>query len=290
LAGDLNAKQTTINPNFAAVVVELLRRAGVKEGDTVAIGCSGSFPALNLAVYAAVETLKVKPIVILSASSSQWGANQPELMWIDMERILSEQGVISFRAVAASFGGAGDRGEGLSPEGKDLIEKAIRRNHIPLLKADSFERSVQRRMELYRKHAGRNPIRAYVNVGAGTVSVGHSLGKRMFQPGLNLRYPAKMKRVDGVMPRFIQEGVPVIHLEEVRTLAEKYELPIAPKTMPDVGQGSIFVARAYHKGIAGAVLGVILAALYGFIRSDIGFRLLRTRSPRNGQGHPEPMV
>ena len=63
-AGDLVAKQTTINPNFAALVVQLLREARVKEGDTVAVSFTGSFPALNIAVAAAMKTLKVKPVII----------------------------------------------------------------------------------------------------------------------------------------------------------------------------------------------------------------------------------
>ena len=47
--GNLEAKQTTVNPNWAAVLVDLLKRAGVKKGDYIAIGFSGSFPAMNLA-------------------------------------------------------------------------------------------------------------------------------------------------------------------------------------------------------------------------------------------------
>lgn len=290
ISGDLNSKQTTVNPNFAALVVELLKRAGVKEGDAVAVGCSGSFPCLNVATYAALQTLKVKPIIILSASASQWGANVPDLLWIDMERVLHEEGLISFRSVAASVGGYEDRGLGLTDEGLKLVTEAIRRNRIPLIEAADFEHSIDDRMKIYRKQAGRNPIRAYINVGGGTVSVGRSLGKKMFHPGLNLRPPARIRRVDGVMPRFIQEGVPVIHFVEIPALADKYDLPIAPTTMPEVGEGTIFTGREYNKWLAGGVLAVILAALYGFIRSDIGFRLLRTRGRRKTEGHPEPMV
>jgi len=36
--GDPEAKRTTINPNFAALVVHLLQEAGVQRGDTIAIG------------------------------------------------------------------------------------------------------------------------------------------------------------------------------------------------------------------------------------------------------------
>ena len=114
LPGNLRAKQTSVNPNFAAAVVQMLRQAGVKEGDCVAVGCSGSFPALNLAAYAALESMQVKPVVVASACASQFGANMPDMMWIDMERLLHERGLISFRSVAVSVGGSGDRGLGMS--------------------------------------------------------------------------------------------------------------------------------------------------------------------------------
>ena len=56
--GVLPAKQTAANPNFAAVVVDMLREAGVKEGDYVGVGLSGSFPALNICTVCAIETLR----------------------------------------------------------------------------------------------------------------------------------------------------------------------------------------------------------------------------------------
>lgn len=42
--GDIDAKLSTTNPNFAAVVVQLLKDAGVQAGDNVAVALSGSFP------------------------------------------------------------------------------------------------------------------------------------------------------------------------------------------------------------------------------------------------------
>ena len=106
--GELGAKQTAINPNFAALVVEYLRRAGVSNGDVVAVGWSGSFPAINVNVMAAIEAMKLKPIIVSSVASSQWGANLPEFMWLDMEKTLVERGIVSARSVAASIGGIED--------------------------------------------------------------------------------------------------------------------------------------------------------------------------------------
>ncbi len=79
VSGQLAAKQTSINPNFAAVIVDMLMRCDVKEGDLVGVGVSGSFPALNICVYSAIESLKLRPIVVASTSASQWGANVPDL-------------------------------------------------------------------------------------------------------------------------------------------------------------------------------------------------------------------
>ena len=135
--GYLLAKRTSVNPNFAAAMVDLLKRAGVKQGDTVAVGVSGSFPALNIATYAALQTLKLKPIVIASASASQWGANDPNLLWIDMERVLAERHVFSIRSAAARRGGLDDRGFGMSKQGRKLIDDAIERNHLEELDVTS---------------------------------------------------------------------------------------------------------------------------------------------------------
>jgi poly-gamma-glutamate system protein len=52
-SGSLAAKRTTVNANWAAVLVDLLHRAGVERGDLVAVGVSGSFPALNMAALIA---------------------------------------------------------------------------------------------------------------------------------------------------------------------------------------------------------------------------------------------
>jgi hypothetical protein len=40
------------------------KEANVQEGDVVAVGVSGSFPALNISTYAALESLGVRPLVI----------------------------------------------------------------------------------------------------------------------------------------------------------------------------------------------------------------------------------
>lgn len=290
LAGDVTAKRTGINPNFAAVVVQMLHDAGAKKGDIIAVGVSGSFPGINACVYAAIETMQLEPIIIASGAASQWGANLPDLLWIDMERELADARLISHRAVAASIGGFEDRGLGLSEKGIAAIEEGIERNGLPKLKAETFEDGVEERMELYEKLAAGQSIKAYINVGAGTVSVGRTLGKKMFSPGLNLEPPDRIRQTDGIMPRFILKGVPVIHLAQIADIAEQNGLPVPPLATPEPGQATVFEAIDYSKVLAGTVLGVLTLLLYGFVRSDIGTRLLKLNKGPKKDASAEAMV
>lgn len=306
VSGEVSAKQTAANPNFAAVMVELLKEAGVQEGDVVAVGLSGSFPALNICTYAACQTLNVTPLVISSASASQWGANVPALLWPDMERLLRQKGVFDVTSIACSIGGYQDRGLGLTPDGLKLVVQSIESNGLVPFRTDTsgieqaanplqalqedFLQNIDDRMKLYRKAAEGRPIKAYVNVGGGTVSVGKNIGKLMFRPGVNLKPPRHIRDIDGVMPRFMNEGVPVVHVIHVNTLAARYQLPLEPVTAPEIGEGGVFKTIEYSKPLALGVLAFILLCLYGFIRSDVGFRILKGSQRSKRDAPPEPMV
>jgi poly-gamma-glutamate system protein len=288
--GSLIAKQTALNPNFAAVVVEYLRRAGVQSGDTVGVGYSGSFPGINVNVLAAMEALKLKPIIISSAASSKWGANLPEFLWLDMEKTLNERGIITARSIAGSIGGIEDKGLGMTKKGRTILEEAITKAGIKFVSPLDFADSIEQRMAIYRELAGDRPIKAYINVGGGTTSVGTKAGKRSYKAGVNRSLPQGWEYHDSVMSRFIQEGVPVIHMTRIAEQARRYGLPIQPRTIPPVGSGEIFYRDQYNLWLAGGLLALILGSLYAFVRSDLGFRIMARSKPAKTAGHPEPMV
>lgn len=289
-AGHLPAKQTSVNPNFAAVVVHLLKEAGVREGDPVAVGVSGSFPALNIATYAALHTLKAKPIIVASAASSEWGANIPGYTWLDMESVLVKRGLIPLRASAASLGGINDRAFTMSAEGRSQLLKALERNKVPLLDVASLDESIERRMQIYYEATEGGPIKAYVNVGGGQASLGSTAGRRTFHAGLNRTANVAEEGVESVMARFIEEGVPVIHLGNVSELAERYGFPQQPEEIPSVGQGSVFVTEKYNETLALGMLAGIVLALVLFMRSDLGARLFKGSPRASTSSRPEQMV
>jgi poly-gamma-glutamate system protein len=313
-SGSLVSKQTSVNPNFAAVLVEWLKEVRVKPGDVVAVGLSGSFPAMNIAVYSALHELGLEPVVISSTAASQWGANDPNFTWLDMEAALRKNEVFPYKSVAASLGGVGDDAIGLSKKGRRMLERAIERNQIPSLaelhedelpKAPTNEEveepapaasialvdedRVRERMRVYYEVAGDRQIKAYVNVGGGTVSVGTRVGKKKFSPGVNTRPPKGMDDIPpSVLGAFLESGVPGIHITQVIDLGERYGLEIAPRTTPDVGTGGIFQKRQPNRWLAGIVLALVLMALFVIARAPWGTRMLRTTIPPESIMPPPP--
>jgi len=289
-AGVLSAKQTSTNPNFAAMVVQLLKQANVEENEIVAVSFSGSFPAINACVCAALETLKLKPIIISSASASSWGANIPKFLWIDMEKVLYDRQIISFHSVAASIGGVEDSGVGMLKEGVQMLEKSIQRLKLPFIDPIDFQDSIGMHMAIYQEQAGDQPIKAYINVGGGTTSVGTKIGKKLFRPGLNLRMPPEGPPIDSVMSKMVEMGIPAIHLVKIEELAKRYGLPIQPLRKPIVGEGKVFYRQEYNPYLTVGVLVLLFSVIYLFVRSDWGFRILFARGRRSVKKPPEPMV
>ncbi|MCP2521068.1 poly-gamma-glutamate system protein, partial [SCandidatus Aminicenantes bacterium Aminicenantia_JdfR_composite] len=108
--GNLEAKRTTTNPNFAGLIIFLLKRIGIKNGDTIAVGASGSFPALIIAVLSASKVMNLKPLIIFSIGASQWGANIPEFNMLDIFDCLLKKRIFNVKPIAVSLGGEKDIG------------------------------------------------------------------------------------------------------------------------------------------------------------------------------------
>ena len=314
-SGSLVSKQTSVNPNFAAVLVQWLKELGIKSGDVVAVGVSGSFPSMNVAVYSALHELGIEPIIISSTAASQWGANDPNFTWLDMEAVLRKNEIFPYKSVAASLGGVGDDAIGLTKRGRRMLQRAIERNEMTLLADIEPQKNkkpeiadeeaeqpaanltlvdkdrVRERMRVYYEHADDRTIKAYVNVGGGTVSVGTKVGKRKFTPGVNLRPPKGIEEMPpSVLGAFLQTGVPGMHVTRIIDLAEEYGLEIAPRIMPEVGTGDVFQKRQANRWLAGIVLALILLSLFVAARAPWGTRMLRTTIPPESIVPPPPRV
>lgn len=285
--GTLDAKLIVTNPSFAAVAVDLLKHAGVKHGDRVAVAFTGSMPGANIAVLSACEALGLRPMIISSLGSSSYGATRPGLTWLDMETLLYHKGVFSFKSLAASFGGNKDTAENLSVEGQRMIADAIARNNVLKIEASSVDESISRRIALYEHSAAGEPIRAYINVGGGVASIGPGVNRKLLPAGLSMELNPDQFTARSVVAEMAARNIPAIHLLDIRRIAQAYQLSTYPVPLPPIGSEPVFYEERYAVGptvlltfllVIGSIL-VVELDLLGIPRLVDRFR----RRPRRTQ-------
>ena len=263
--GDLDSKLTTLDPNFSAVMVELMYQLGLKDGDTIAVLMTGSMPGANIAVLTACKALGVIPITITSVGASQWGANLVDFTWLDMESILFENGLISSRSIAASIGGRNDMGRLLSPSGRDLIMENINKHDLPLIRKERLADNIQHRMDLYSSIQSINKYDAIVNVGGGVASLGTSFNLRLLPPGVVRRNIiqdiVRPGGIEGVFSKFLKFDVPGLHILNIRPLTQEFKMPFAPIPIPEIGVGGLYAIEKYNVWVAGICLIVVSSSV-----------------------------
>lgn len=269
--GVLEAKRTSLNPNFAALMVRLYSEAGLKSGDTVAMGLSGSFPGLCIAALAAANQMGLTARVIASYGSSMYGGSRPEMTTIRMLTLLKEQGILQFDMVAVSPGGEGD--QGINPyweDARQVVLSLARQDGYALIDESDLARNIAIRMEHY-----GDGIDAFVNVGGALANVGREGISLMVNPGLTCSMDnLPQDNTRGVMLEFLARGVPVIHLLNVRALAADFGLPYDPVPLPQPGEGEVYVVHTVSPWPA---LAALLVCAYILVDIKKAGRTSRTR-------------
>jgi len=242
--GPLEVKRTTTNPDFAAVIVQLLQEAGVKKGDLVAAGISGSFPGLALALFSAAEVMELDLAAISSVGASTFGATHPLLTWLDMETLLFQAGLISKGSSAASVGGDDDQLKNpFFPGASEMALEAIRRNGVHVIARDTLEEAMETRVDFYMKQAGDRRFSAFINIGGAEVNLGTGDAGYSLPSGVIKKAIRNPKRNEGIIFRMAEEGIPVINLLNVRDLCLRYGLPVDPVPLPTPGNEGIYYIR-----------------------------------------------
>ena len=262
--GLLHSKLSTLNPNFAAGIVDMFFELGLQSGDVVAVAITGYMPGGNIALYSACQSMGIHPVVITSVGASQWGATDPYFTWLDMESFLFEKGIIHSRSIAASLGGGGDRGKGLSPRGRELLWEAIYRNNLPLIQEDDLSGSINKRMELYQSQSEGGSLMAFVNIGGGAASIGPAINAKLIPSGVVQPYELVGLSGNSLIKNFAQLNIPLVQILNIKDVTEKLSLPFAPIPTPEIGEGKLFSETRYNLLIvtitlilsAGVVIGL----------------------------------
>lgn len=241
--GALQAKRTAASPDMAALVVELLTRAGVEQGDTVGAGFSGSFPGMNLAVIAACQSMGVELVYISSVGASTYGANQPEFTFPDMALALYQKGDIPSPGAANTLGGDMDCGLDMDEAILAPIRLRLEESGVPLLYEEDYEANLAARMALYEEHG---PITCFIGVGGNMTS----LGRGLESPPWGVIAPNSLGAVtsdSGLISRYSAQGIDTINLLNIQQLVADYGLPFDPQTLSIPGQSAIYFTLHFPK-------------------------------------------
>lgn len=258
--GDIVAKRTSLDPNFAAVLVKYYMEAGLKKGDAVAIGSSGSFPALAIASICACNAMGLEARVIASLGSSTYGATRVELALPKMLAVLSDAGLIDFRFLAVSPGGEADHGVGtmdglLFDNTRDTVLALARQSTAQLIDEPSLELSIRRRMELY-----GDDVRLFVNVGGSGANIGSSMEYLNVKPGLSMKIdsiPDSTTR--GVLYEFASMRIPVVNLLNIKGIAADEGLAVDSVPLPSPGTGGVYFRTGHNRTLVIVFLVLILS-------------------------------
>ena len=248
--GDLDAKLTTLDPNFSAVIVDLLFTAGLEKNDTIAVMLTGSMPGANIALLSACQVMGIHPIIISSIGASQWGANQVDFTWLDMEDILIENKLINSRSVASSIGGRNDMGRLLSPLGRDLIMENIKNYDLPLIRENRLADNIKKRTDIYNEYLPIDKYDGVVNIGGGVASLGTSFNYRLIPPGIVNRSDIvdidNSSGIEGAFSYFLKKNITGLHILNIKSIIENYNLPFAPIPHPKIGEGVLYAKERYN--------------------------------------------
>jgi hypothetical protein len=225
--GSLAAKRTTAHPMWVAVFRDWFRQTEVERGDVVAIGASGSFPGMLLAARIAAESQQLRTVVIGSLTSSNYGANLPEMDLAEMDRVVRAAGLLRDPPVA------------FSPA---LYARLVELGPLARLPKSLAASIAWREEVLLGSGAGdvvsREP-KVFINIGGHAANYGVGAAPLALPSGLITRADGHRVFVseheadgDSVALRAVRRGLPVINVLNIRALAARAGIPFDPTRIP----------------------------------------------------------
>lgn len=231
--GILPAKRTATNPDLAAALVGLVDQLSISPGSHVLTLMSGSLVGANVAVLTALEALGLVPVSVSSLGASMYGATDVEFTWLDIEAVLLEKEIITRGTQVAVLGSNGAIGQGMLQEGQDALRRSAARHDVPIVTAPHLEDVIK---GVLSRTQVQKPWPLVVNVGGSVLSLGTCEEAESYPPGL-IRHPLPCRDGDhGLLAILSAQGVPVLHVLNLRRLTADLGLPYDPIPLPRPGK------------------------------------------------------
>ena len=258
--GNINAKQVSTNPDFAALFIRWFSELDLKEGEDVVIHASASFPALIVSAICATEIYGLEPIILTSAGASSFGANRPELTWWDLENILFQKGLIHHQTCFATPGGQNDNGSSFWEDGLEICKTAADRNGLKLIIPDSYMDALDMKWNFIRINSQPE---LFINIGGNQVGVGKYLPGLSIPVGL-IKTQLNNDNSAGLIQKFDKQNIPVIHLLQIIDIAAENGLGSDIAAFKDTGISDVYIIRTRSKIITILAIVLIMGSWLGF--------------------------
>jgi poly-gamma-glutamate system protein len=266
--GSLAAKRTTAHPLWVMVFRDWFRETGSGGGDSVAVGASGSFPGMLLAARIAAESMQIRPIVIGSLTSSNYGANLPEMDLAEMDRVLCAAGLLTEPAVAFSPGGEEDAARDLEQADREALRARLAELGPLASFPESLAASIAWRDEVFwglgASAADSRAPRVFINIGGHAANYGVGVAPLALPSGLipgtdgrRLLGPVHDEKNDSVALRAVRRNVPVINVLNIRAMAAASGIPFDPARIPSPATIRLSARLSAGHRISAGVLGVV---------------------------------
>lgn len=271
------AKRTSMVPDMAAMCVRILDEAGLKKGDTIGACYSGSFPALNIALVCAADSMGIHIVYTAAIGASSYGANLPEFTSPEMLCFLYEQGLISTKPAAVTLGGDGDLGQNmigylLGGDDRELnaVIDRLEQKGLKPIQIESYEENVKWRMQLYGELDG------FVNVGGNVAGTGRYNREYMQKQGILKDSGMRLSENSGLLEQYLRKGIPAVQLLNLKRLCLEYHIAYDPVSLEKIGTSGVYYTKTYAKPLI--LLTVFIAfgwLLYLFKGKDMGIKILK---------------
>ncbi len=278
-SGIIEAKRTAINPNFAAVYIDIFKEVGLKKGDQIALVMSGSFPTLNISAMAAAQVYGLETCIMASIGSSSYGANLVEFTFFDMAEYLYDIDIFTKRIDYISFGGANDDGKEYPTEVvNELLERMNKRGYSKengkFLCESDFYSNIKKRTDLIIKKCPSAKL--LISVGGTLVAMGEgNTGTTLYRGLVKPSYLNTNKNVPeenlGLLDTFLNRNIPIVQMLNIKGIAQDYGIEYDPDTIPDIGVSDAYYEISYNLSIPiiALAISICLLGLYIVHRRNI---------------------
>ena len=259
--GNIEAKQTATNPDFAALFVRWFGKLALKKGDKIIIHSSGSFPALCISAIIAAETFGLESLIFSSLGASSFGANLPEFTYWDMENILLKQSLIHHHTLFATPGGQHDNGSSFWEGGMEIARQAAARNNLRLRVAANLEEAIANKLSAIRAFRF---VKLFINIGGNQAAVGSYPCSMQIPVGLIRQHLSCQSKQAGLIYRLNQEGLPLIHMLQIKDIALANGISLIPHKTKKSGLSDLYYKKE-SPVLLNALLVFLMAGIWLFI-------------------------